>query len=323
MLFETSLVGVYPDMSYKHLYSFSWKSNYSGVWGGVELLGGRNLFDPGQGTGGVFDVQIRNSLEEVPLKIREFWAHLGAVDVPISPPDPEDFDGDGFTAEDGDCDELNPEIYPGADEFCNNKDNNCDGLIDEGYDADEDGFTTCEGDCDDAKINVNPSSQEICNKMDDDCNGQVDDVGYPCEYAIFGTISGVVSAGITVNLYKVTCGGDELIDTKMTNSEGDYLFINLENGEYKVIPEYGDYIFNPELNLVEIPQVEIQAYNYTANSLDSDNDGITDSTDNCPNNCNTQQLDADGDGIGDVCDLDPGCGGATCGGSQPDCETEC
>ncbi|MCK5686830.1 thrombospondin type 3 repeat-containing protein, partial [bacterium] len=34
----------------------------------------------------------------------------------------------------------------------------------------------------------------------------------------------------------------------------------------------------------------------------SDGDGIADSSDNCPNNSNTDQADADNDGIGDVCE---------------------
>jgi hypothetical protein len=53
--------------------------------------------------------------------------------------------------------------------------------------------------------------------------------------------------------------------------------------------------------------------------IDTDEDGIMDNEDNCPDNCNTQQLDADSDGIGDVCDATPGCGG--CG--LADCEVEC
>ena len=36
---------------------------------------------------------------------------------------------------------------------------------------------------------------------------------------------------------------------------------------------------------------------------DSDNDGIPDSSDNCPNNPNANQSDSDGDGIGDACDV--------------------
>jgi len=63
------------------------------------------------------------------------------------------------------------------------------------------------------------------------------------------------------------------------------------------------------------------SFELTTNEPDTDDDGIPDSSDNCPNDCNYYQLDADGDGIGDVCD-DPnndGCGGC----SQPACETEC
>ena len=38
---------------------------------------------------------------------------------------------------------------------------------------------------------------------------------------------------------------------------------------------------------------------------DSDNDGIADNTDNCPNDANTDQADNDNDGIGNVCDSTP------------------
>jgi hypothetical protein len=58
------------------------------------------------------------------------------------------------------------------------------------------------------------------------------------------------------------------------------------------------------------------------NQEDTDNDGVGDVCDNCPNNCNPQQLDADGDGIGDLCDPTPGCGG--CGGCTGiACEQQC
>ncbi len=38
--------------------------------------------------------------------------------------------------------------------------------------------------------------------------------------------------------------------------------------------------------------------------IDSDNDGIENAQDNCPNSFNPSQKDTDGDGIGDICDLD-------------------
>ena len=43
-----------------------------------------------------------------------------------------------------------------------------------------------------------------------------------------------------------------------------------------------------------------------AGTPDSDNDGIADSSDNCPNIINADQADNDGDGIGNVCDSTPG-----------------
>ena len=43
-----------------------------------------------------------------------------------------DEDGDGFD-ETVDCDDQNPDINPGAAESCDGVDNNCDGLIDEGF----------------------------------------------------------------------------------------------------------------------------------------------------------------------------------------------
>ena len=53
-------------------------------------------------------------------------------------------------------------------------------------------------------------------------------------------------------------------------------------------------------------------------TIDTDEDGVVDSLDNCPTTCNPLQLDADLDGLGDLCDAEPGCGG--CGAV---CEEAC
>ena len=100
-----------------------------------------------------------------------------------------DVDGDGFDTcnpnqvgdldgEVRDCDDGDASAWPGAVEVCDGVDDDCDGVIDEGFDADGDGWTTCAGDCDDGDAAVHPAVEmEWCNGIDDDCDGFVDE-GY-------------------------------------------------------------------------------------------------------------------------------------------------
>jgi hypothetical protein len=87
-----------------------------------------------------------------------------------------DLDGDGFSIWDGDCDDEAATVYPGADEICDARDSDCDGLVppDE-IDHDGDGAIPCLDDCDDTDARVHPLAAETCNGLDDNCDGLVDE----------------------------------------------------------------------------------------------------------------------------------------------------
>ncbi len=109
-----------------------------------------------------------------------------------------DADGDGY-AEHEDCDDADPAVHPGADELCNQLDDNCDGDVDEDaidaptWYADSDGddygdptsseqacdeppaFTADNSDCDDHNGDVNPAAEEACDGIDNDCDDEIDE----------------------------------------------------------------------------------------------------------------------------------------------------
>jgi hypothetical protein len=113
-----------------------------------------------------------------------------------------DADGDGHVSVElggDDCDDTNADVGPSAPELCNDRDDDCDGEIDEDpvdpdtwyTDADGDTFGDLDApqyacdmpagtvadatDCDDGDPAIYPGADELCNGVDDDCDGEIDE----------------------------------------------------------------------------------------------------------------------------------------------------
>jgi hypothetical protein len=120
----------------------------------------------------------------------------------------------------GNCNDTDPTIHPDATETCNGKDDDCNGVVDDGLqtttyyqDADGDGYgdasetleacaqppgyVTNTSDCDDNDPNQYPGAQEICNGEDDDCDGQIDE---SCIYSFdIDPIQGTIGTELAID----------------------------------------------------------------------------------------------------------------------------
>ncbi len=89
-----------------------------------------------------------------------------------------DDDADGWTENQGDCDDARDSVHPGATETFDDVDEDCDGVVDNGttnHDDDGDGLAEVDGDCDDADASSFPGGVEVIDGADNDCDGLVDD----------------------------------------------------------------------------------------------------------------------------------------------------
>jgi hypothetical protein len=87
-----------------------------------------------------------------------------------------DNDQDGYTENQGDCNDDDPSIHPGAAEICGDGiDQDCNGseiVCPENIDDDNDGYTENQGDCNDDDPSIHPGAAEICGDgIDQDCDG--------------------------------------------------------------------------------------------------------------------------------------------------------
>ena len=93
--------------------------------------------------------------------------------------DEDDLDGDGYPGGPNgtDCNDYDDTVNPAMTEHADGRDEDCDGIVDEGtvnYDDDDDGYAENGGDCNDGDDTIYPNAPETCNGVDDDCDGIID-----------------------------------------------------------------------------------------------------------------------------------------------------
>ena len=221
-----------------------------------------------------------------------------------------DDDNDG-ALDPADCQPHNAAVYPGAAEACNGADDNCNGIIDEGFpDLDQDGLKNCvdpdqdgdgipndddnapdvpnpgqkdsDGDgvgdvvdCAPNNLAIYPGAPETCNGKDDDCDNAID---------------------------------EDLVGCAPKDSDGDGIVDGKDNC--------------PAIS--NAAQLDTDG-DGVGNACDPDIDGdlVANGADNCSTAFNPDQKDSDGDGLGDVCDLGGGGGGTVCGDGKKEGDEEC
>ena len=197
---------------------------------------------------------------------------------------------ENYTEQLGDCDDADTLVFPGALEFCDGKDNNCDGDTDEGEtpdsptwyeDGDEDGYgdpnstqNTCNqpsgyvsnsDDCNDNQQTVHPGASEECNSSDDDCDGEIDEEG-----------------AVDASIWYIDEDEDGYGDPNV------FVYTCTQNGGYVANNED----CNDNNEDVSPSAVE------SCNSRDDDCDGVTDESD--AQDVQTWYADDDEDGFGDL-----------------------
>lgn len=247
----------------------------------------------------------------------------------------------GYVADSSDCDDTNAGINPGEVEVCNDADDDCSGVADDGLpvttsyrDSDGDSFGdslsttgTCDGtapggyvfdatDCNDSDSGVNPGELEICNSVDDDCNGSVDDSAVDAlNWYRDADNDGFGNASISIVYCSEPSGYTaDATDCDDTNSDS-----------YPGNVEWCDLVDNDCSGSVDDGDYDADGYDVCADCDDGDaslNPGEPEVCDGDDNDCDgvvddglnvTYYQDTDSDGYGNSASSTTSCSGAPAG----------
>jgi uncharacterized surface anchored protein len=79
--------------------------------------------------------------------------------------------------------------------------------------------------------------------------------------------TGDVQEAVTVILHKSECGGNTLLETVITDSNGNFSFNGLLNGDYTVMPVKAGYSFSPVIKSVTFSNASENEVDFTATSV--------------------------------------------------------
>ncbi|MEH6582748.1 MAG: CAP domain-containing protein [Halioglobus sp.] len=273
-----------------------------------------------------FDSDIALSAQFESASIRRAWYRdldgdsYGAADqsrVAVQRPE-------GFVINNSDCDDSDDAIHPWTKELEDQRDNNCNGKVDEGFvdirfhlDSDGDGYGDPEvsrlrtrkpkgyvrnnRDCNDLEAGDNPKADEVVDGRDNNCDGEIDEGGSRYFRDVDGDGFGV-TAGAIESLEPV----DGYVKNDRDCDDNNDSISPAAKEEFDAVDNDCDGLTDEGFTAREYYR-DIDGDGYgDANDRVLENtppEGyVANSSDNCVDTYNPAQGDVDRDGIGNACD---------------------